>query len=175
MRDGESTQRGQFAFLQQPQQWTACKFLRRPELYFIGLPQDCLRGIIRPTSGGDGDGWICSYSQKWAACLLICGFRISRHSSGYATFQGCKLIKLLRMCGWLGPCTEWRTPPATFFRVEMRRRRGRMKLLARIAFRPTRAQTFSKANSSSSRVIFSLGYAASLINLMLCFTNWFNY
>lgn len=149
----ESSKRGQFAFLQ-PQQWAAhanspARPAGGPTLDYILLV--CLKiacGGLRCWSVGqretEMDGFV--HIRKSAAarlCLLICGFR-SWHSSS-ASFQGCKLIKLLVLCVRLAwPIYGLRQQLSFGWKCGS----GGMKLLAPMAFQPTRAQTFRKANSS---------------------------
>jgi hypothetical protein len=133
----------------------ACKFSRpagRSTLDYIlfwsasRLPAG---DYAQPARETEMDGFVhIRKSAEAGRCLLICGFR-SRHSSS-ASFQGCKLIRLLGAVCAVG------LPHIRAAELELRRQlsfawkcgSGRMKLLARIASRPTRAQTFSKANSS---------------------------
>jgi hypothetical protein len=75
----------------------------------------------QPARETEMDGFVhIRKSAEAGLCLLICGFR-SRHSWS-ASFQGCKLIRLLVLCLRLA-CPIYgrqRAPPATFFRMEMR-------------------------------------------------------
>jgi len=95
-------------------------------IFYFGLPQDSrlpAGDYAQPARETEMDGFVhIRKSAEAGRCLLICGFS-SRHSSS-ASFQGCKLIRLLVLCvcGWPAPYTggRARAPPATFFRVEMR-------------------------------------------------------
>jgi hypothetical protein len=156
----------------------ACKFSRpagRSTLDYIlfwsasRLKIAC-RGL-RAAGQRDGDGWICSYSQKCGGRALFANMRLSQ-----STFFVGKFSRLQTYQAAGAVCAVG-LPQIRAAELELRRQlsfawkcgSGRMKLLARIASRPTRAQTFSKANSSGG---FYQNLFSHLVTSTMC--TWLN-